>query len=99
MSDVAKLNLQEPSLSDDQRTFWERCQQGQWISFMDFTAYVLCPHIATMLIASELNLSEKKANSVRNKSKVFGQTFYGDEDDEEAQDIACRAGVAVVCRL
>jgi hypothetical protein len=97
MFEVAKLNLQDPRLSDEERTFWERSKEGWWIKLLDFAVFVLCPHVATLMIASDLNLSVKEANVVRCKSQSMGNIFFPEENDKKAQDIANRARHAIVC--
>jgi hypothetical protein len=79
-------NHRDPTIS--LANFWNspdgNSADGRSISLTNFIEFVVTPHIANLLIAEDLHVSEECANGHRLRSRDVGSGLqYGDDNDAE----------------
>lgn len=57
------------------------------ITFKDFVNFILGPHIATLLIEQDMDDGYENAFETRSRSKAYGDSFFGDVEENLLADI------------
>ena len=65
----------------------ETMRPAQVLSIWDFIQFILVPHVATLLIADDMDIRYGQAVDMKDRSNDFGDMFNWDVDDPELVDL------------